>query len=204
MIKRTMVKDLGISKITKISTVMNLDEGDAIVSCVISDTTDDSAQMVGTITKYGIGLIYLSNQVSIVSRNAAGVRNISLKDNDSVAAIFVDDPKKEFILITCIQGMKRIRRETMPQGSRANVGKPLISQIKSNPIEVLNAFEVNMNEMIHNVSHDGQWSLVKSSEIVIGDNETRVSPVRGKHSLFATKLEPFDGEVSNDETLFDK
>jgi hypothetical protein len=45
---------------------------------------------------------------------------------------------------------------------------------------------------------------VKSSEIVIGDSETRVSPVRGKHSLFVTKLEPLDGETVENETLFDK
>jgi DNA gyrase/topoisomerase IV subunit A len=155
MIKRTLIKELGISKLTKISTVMNLDDGDSISSCVVSDTIDDPTQLLGVITKYGMGMFYLTNQINIVSRNASGVKNISLRDNDEVAAIFIDDPKREFVLIACIQGMKRIRRELIPPGNRTNVGKTLISQIKSNPIEVLNVFAVNMNEMINNVSHDG-------------------------------------------------
>jgi topoisomerase-4 subunit A len=155
MIKRTLIKDLGISKLTKISTVMNLDEGDLVSSCVISNTIEDPNQMLGVITKYGMGLFYPTNQISIVSKNAAGVKNVSLRDDDEVSAIFIEDSKKEFVLIACIQGMKRIRREMISIGNRTNVGKSLISQIKSHPIEVLNAFQVNMNELINNVSHDG-------------------------------------------------
>jgi DNA gyrase/topoisomerase IV subunit A len=155
MIKRTLIKDLGITKIIKSSTVMNLDKNDNVCSCVISDTIDDSEQKICTITKYGIGLMYLSNQISIVGRNASGVKNVTLKDNDEVSAIFIDDSSKEFILIACEQGMKRIRRDIVNNGSRGNVGKSLISQVKSNPIVVLNAFEVNMNDIINNVDHEG-------------------------------------------------
>jgi hypothetical protein len=70
---------------------------------------------------------------------------------------------------------------------------------------VLNAFQVNMNELINNVSHDGVWALIKSSEIVIGDSETRVSPVKGKHSSFVTKIDWMNNQTENSEsTLFDK
>jgi hypothetical protein len=68
---------------------------------------------------------------------------------------------------------------------------------------VLNAFPVNMNEKINNLTYDGQWSLIKSSEIVIGDNETRVSPIRNKHSAFATKID-FANENNTASELFDK
>jgi topoisomerase-4 subunit A len=155
MIKRTLIKDLGVSKLTKILTVMNLDEGDSITSCVISESADEPNQMLGVITKYGMGLFYPSNQISVVSRNAAGVKNVSLREKDEVSAIFIDDPTREYILIVCVQGMKRIRREQIIQGKRNSVGKPLINQIKSNPIEVLNAFPVNMNEIINNLTHEG-------------------------------------------------
>jgi hypothetical protein len=47
--------------------------------------------------------------------------------------------------------------------------------------------------------------LIKSSEIVIGDSETRVSPIKGKHSSFATKIDFDNGEkVEDSSTLFDK
>jgi topoisomerase-4 subunit A len=155
MIKRTLIKDLGISKLTKISTVMNLDEGDLIASCVISEKVDDANEMLGVVTKYGMSLFYPSNQISVVSRNAAGVKNVSLRDDDEVSAIFVDDQTREFVLLACMQGMKRIRRELIIIGNRTNQGKSSISQIKSNPIKVLNAFPVNMNEMINNLTFDG-------------------------------------------------
>jgi hypothetical protein len=47
---------------------------------------------------------------------------------------------------------------------------------------------------------------VKSSEIVIGDVDTRVSALRGKQTLFATKVQPLGEEEHNDEavTLFEK
>jgi DNA gyrase/topoisomerase IV subunit A len=203
IIKRTLIKDLGISKLTKIATVIKLDEGDLISSCVISDSIDNPNELIGVVSKYGMGLFYPSNQISVVSRNAAGVKNITLRDEDEVSAIFIDDVRREFILLGCIQGMKRIRRDAMVHGNRTNVGKSLISQIKSNPIEVLNVFEVNMNELINNLSFDGAWSLIKASEIIIGDNETRVSLVKGKRSTFINKID-FINEQENETTIFDK
>ncbi|MDR2823213.1 MAG: DNA topoisomerase IV subunit A [Mycoplasmataceae bacterium] len=206
MIKRTLVKDLGVSKLTKISTVMNLDEHDSVCSCAIVANSTNEAERIMVISKFGIALSYLTNQISVISRNAAGVKNITLRDNDEVAAIFVEEANKEFVLLACTQGMKRVRRELIPQGNRGNVGKSLISQIKSNPITVLNAFMTNMNETIHVVDISGVWSLVKSSEIVIGDVDTRVSALRGKQTLFATKVQPLGEEEHNDEavTLFEK
>jgi topoisomerase-4 subunit A len=155
MIKRTLVKDLNISKLTKISTCMKLDENDTVVSCCISSTDNNLNELLGVITQNGVGLYYPTSQISVVGKNAAGVKNVSLRDDDNVVAIFVDDPKNEFILIAAVQGMKRIRRDLITVGNRGNVGKSLISQIKSNPIVVLNAFQTNMNETINNINSDG-------------------------------------------------
>jgi hypothetical protein len=70
---------------------------------------------------------------------------------------------------------------------------------------VLNAFPVNMNEIINNLTHEGVWALIKSSEIVIGDSETRVSPIKGKHSSFATKIDFTDYNKNTEQLeLFDK
>jgi topoisomerase-4 subunit A len=155
MIKRTLVKDLNVTKFAKISTIMNLDEGDEICSCVISSTSTNENEMIGVITKYGMGVKYPTNQINVVGRNAAGVKNVSLKDNDEVSAIFIDDTTIDFVLIACNQGSKRIYRDQLPLGNRTNVGKSLISQIKSNPITVINAFEVKMNDLMNHVNSDG-------------------------------------------------
>jgi topoisomerase-4 subunit A len=155
MIKRTLIKDLNITKFAKISTIMNLDEGDEIISCVISSNSTNENEMVGVITKLGMGVKYPTSQINVVGRGAAGVKNVSLRDNDEVASIFIDDNKLDFVLIASNQGSKRIHRDQLPIGNRTNVGKSLISQIKSNPIMVISAFEVNMNDLINHVSSDG-------------------------------------------------
>jgi topoisomerase-4 subunit A len=155
MIKRTLVKELNISKLTKISTVMNLDEGDLLISCDVATNSDTTNQRIVSITENGMGLSYPLDQISIVSKTAAGVRNVSLRDDDKVASIFLENNNAEFVLIATKQGCKRIRKELINQGSRANVGKSLINQSKSNPFIVINAFPTNANEIIHITNMDG-------------------------------------------------
>jgi hypothetical protein len=56
---------------------------------------------------------------------------------------------------------------------------------------------------------DGVWLLLKASEIPVGDNETRVSSIRGKQINFVTKLVPLETKQSTtssnvtEGTLFD-
>lgn len=197
MIKRTLVKDLGVTKITKSSTIMPLDDGDEIVSCVIDEQNNES-NYIGVVTKHGIAVRYPVNQVSIVSRNAAGVKSIGLKDNDEVAAVFLQDARKDFVLIASQQGMKRIRYDAITIGSRPNVGKPILAQIKSSPIIVLSVFPVNMNDTINVITEEKKWLMIKCSEIVIGDQDTRVSAI-DKHQTTLVSLAPNESNNS----LFD-
>jgi hypothetical protein len=44
--------------------------------------------------------------------------------------------------------------------------------------------------------------LLKASEVVIGSNETRVSAINGKQSLFAIYLESLDESKQQEDTLF--
>jgi hypothetical protein len=52
---------------------------------------------------------------------------------------------------------------------------------------VISAFEVNMNDLINHVSSDGSWELIKCSEIVIGDSDTRVSLIKNRRTLLVSK-----------------
>ncbi|MDE6476920.1 MAG: hypothetical protein K2L48_01815 [Mycoplasmoidaceae bacterium] len=148
LIKRVLVKSLGISKLTKISMCMNLDENDSLVSCLLSEN-DNPENKIGVVTKYGMGLVYKSGQISVVSKNAAGVKSISLKNNDEVAAIIDANNENAFVLISAIQGMKRIKVSSFQLGNRANVGRHIIAPIKSNPIKVIAAYTLNNSSIIN-------------------------------------------------------
>ncbi len=179
MVKRVLVKSLGISKLTKISMCMNLDKDDTLVSCVLLDKYDENTKL-GFVTKNGLGLIFNADQISIVSKNAAGVKSMSLKDNDQVVAVFNASNNNDYVLIAAIQGMKRIRMDSFQIGNRANVGRHIITTIKSNPIKLINAYEVNNQKIINGLDVDKVWNVFTPSEIPIGDETTKVSSIKNK------------------------
>jgi len=147
LIKRTLIKDLAISKSIKLTSYINLNDKDEVVSCLKSSTNEQNKN-VGVITKNGMALMFPINQISLVSKNAAGVKSINLKDQDSVATIFIDEPESDLIFIGCQQGFKRIKKTEINVGMRANVGRMILSQIKSNPLVVIDAFNIKANDTI--------------------------------------------------------
>jgi DNA gyrase/topoisomerase IV subunit A len=152
MIKRTLVKDLGISKLTKITKVMKLSNDDKVVSCLI--TSDQNAN-VGVVSELGKIIIYPSDQISIIGKDGSGVKNTNLED-ENIASIFLNNTSKDYLLIVSKQGMKRIKKETLPLGNRTNSPKSFVSQVKNNPIIIKNAFEINQNDMINCLEENGK------------------------------------------------
>lgn len=195
LIKRVLVKSLGISKLTKISMCMNLDQNDSLVSCLLHQN-DDSQNKIGVVTKYGMGLVYSAGQISVVSKNAAGVRSISLKDNDEVAAIIDANNENAFVLISAIQGMKRIKISSFQIGNRANVGKHIVASIKSNPIKIITAYTLNNSSIINAMDTEHNWNIYSPSEISIGDETTKVSIIKNKTFTDTTVL--YDENASSD------
>jgi DNA gyrase/topoisomerase IV subunit A len=104
-------------------------------------------------TELGKALYYPLEQISIVGKNAGGVSSNGNKD-EKVACIFLNDVSKFFVTILCVQGMKRIKRDSIVQGKRTSKAKPVLSQIKTNPIIVLNAFCTNQNDIINCLFED--------------------------------------------------
>ena len=86
MIKRTLVKDLGISKLTKVSKVMQLND-DKLVGCIVlpNDTMDIN---IGIINNLGYGYATKQNQISLVSRNASGVKAMNMSADTTIIGIY--------------------------------------------------------------------------------------------------------------------
>ncbi len=197
MIKRVLVKSLGISKLTKISTCMNLDENDTLVSCLLHESENNNK--VGVVTKYGMGLIYPADQISVVGKSAAGVKSISLKDNDEVAAIFDANNENNFILIAANQGMKRMKPSCFQLGNRANVGKHIVLPIKTNPIKIINAYSINNATIVNALDTNHTWNILNPTEIAIGYENTKVSFVRNKLFTDVAIINDESAEVKEEE-----
>jgi topoisomerase-4 subunit A len=197
MVKRTTIEDLGISKLTKSSMVMKLEENDAVVSAQIINQNDEDKN-VCVITTTGRGIKYPLSQISVVGKNAAGVKNTGA--DEDIAALFVDHQNKEFACIAANQGFKRLKINDISLGARTNSPKFILSQIKSNPIVVINAFAVSQSDLISYVDATNQLATFKASEVPIGSTDTRVSSVTDHVIFEANSLVPI---ITKTKTLFE-
>ncbi len=176
-VKRLSVQDLTISKIVKISSCINLDNNDEIVSCnIIGNLISDNYQ-VAFVTNTGYGYKCNLNEISILGRTAAGIKSINLNNNQKVIGGIINNSLNSKLLLVTKDGMKRISFDDIPQFKRPSTGRPLISLTKTNLFGLKYAILVNSTDQCAIVSNDGMLSFIKTSNVPIADLNTRVSKV---------------------------
>jgi DNA gyrase/topoisomerase IV subunit A len=205
MIKRTALKDLGVSnKSIKESKIMGLEENDVVVSFDIA--LANAITNIYTVTKLGLGLSYPAEQISIIGKNGSGSLNVKLKDNDEVVSSFYENPNKEFIFVSCSEGAKRIYKNQISLGKRAATPKAILAQTKDNKFQLTNAYLVNGNDYLMYLTDKEESQIIKASEFAIGDNDTRVASYKSKkfkniNFFDALRKEDIVVEEKKDEVL---
>lgn len=178
-IKRTLIKSLNVAKNIKSSTIMNLDEGDELVSALILNSQNTNVD-IGIINSTGIGYKFNVNLVSVLSPKASGVKSMNLAKDEFVAGIVIVNDNsnlQESILMIAANGMKRIHYADLPASNRPSVGKSLLLQTKSNPVIIKNIYSTRATDMIQYVDDEHLLKFIKSSDVPIGDRDTRISKV---------------------------
>jgi topoisomerase-4 subunit A len=153
---------------------MKLDADDIVVGAELT-TSNDEKNDVCVFTTTGRALKYPVNLIPVVGKNASGVKNTNAEEH--IAAVFVDFKTKEFACVIANNGCKRIKLNDIPSGNRTNSPKYILSQVKSNPIAVINAFGVNSNDLINYVDASNILAYIKASDVTIGTTESRVSAI---------------------------
>ena len=101
---------------------VSLDEGDELAAVHLTDGTKE----ILVITKNGMAIMYDENQVTVVGRQARGVRAVRLEDGDEVISSIVRDDSKQ-VIIVCENGLgKRTPFEEFKAQHRG--GKGVICQ----------------------------------------------------------------------------
>ena len=185
MIKRTLVKDLGISKLTKVSKVMQLND-DKLVGCIVlpNDTMDIN---IGIINNLGYGYATKQNQISLVSRNASGVKAMNMPADTTIIGIYgyLNSNKYDSILLVSPNGMKRIHLEDVPILNRPSKGISLVNQPKSNVSMISSVHITKKNDLIQYVDESKQLKFIDSANVPLGDRDTRVSKVTSSKIVYA-------------------
>ncbi len=188
IIKRVDLSDLTLSKNAKASTIMNLKDNDKIVSATLVD--DNVKYDIVCLTKLGLGLRFDIEEVPIIGRTAAGVKAMKLTPNDEIVACAVtQSPQTDNLLITSDRGLKRIYPEAITKTHRANMGRMIMNQTKTNPASLINAFTVHNRDILNVMDKELKIHSIKCSDIALTDLESRFSEAKVKNIVCCYKDE---------------
>lgn len=152
MIKRCELEGFKLSRYSKPASCMKLKEGDLLIDALI-----DVKENIFLSTKNGYGLAFKSEEVPIIGVKAAGVKGITLKEDEVVSVNNFSYETDEYLTVVTTSGtMKRVKLSELDLSTRTRKGLLLFREVKKKPYKLLKTFVVS------NKSHIG----LKSSKIV--------------------------------------
>lgn len=138
MVKRSLLKDFKVNRYNKPMCSMKLKGDDLVVS-----VTDKVGTDVFITTQNGYALRYDINEVGIVGVKAAGVKAISLKNNDTVVSGEVYNGEDYVLVLTDKSTAKRVKVSEFERTSRARKGIQIIRDVKTNPYHIINSYIID-------------------------------------------------------------
>ncbi len=161
MIKRSQIKDFQVMRNSKLITAIKLKNDDKLVSVYNNKQND-----VVIITQNGFYLCFTIDQVPIVGLKTAGVKAISLKNDQVKVACSTE---KEFLLLaTDKKTLKRIKTEQLKKMNRARKGSRLIRDVITNPYLIIDGLMVDSKDLV-GIKYQEQIEIVSASEVPITD-----------------------------------
>ncbi|HFI0083251.1 TPA: DNA topoisomerase IV subunit A [Streptococcus suis] len=119
------------SKSTKYAKLKDVEDVVITVSPVVLDD-------IMLITYKGYALRFNIEEVPIIGAKAAGVKAVNLKDDDTVASVFISNTSSIYLL-TQRGSLKRMAADDIPVTSRAKRGLQVLRELKSKPHRVFAA-----------------------------------------------------------------
>ncbi len=182
--KRINISELVVSRYSKPINAIKLKDNDEVVSAFI-----DYGNTI-FITKNGYYLYFDSEEITIVSSKAAGVRGIKLKDDEVITGLSLKQDVDYLGIITDKHTAKRIKTNELERASRALKGSSLIKRVKSKPYFISNAFALDIKNII-GLKVNGEIKGIKASDIPIMDMASTGSTITKQNledTFVATEL----------------
>lgn len=162
MIKRTIAKDLEVSRCIKPITAMKLKEEDTVIG-----VKKDLGNVI-LVTNNGYYLHYESAEIPVVGPKASGVKGISLKDDEVKDLVSYKESDEYLTVFTDNKTAKRLKISDLEKHSRAKKGSLLLKKTKTVSYKVLNALLTSSKDLVLTKA-DSEISIFKSSDIAIMD-----------------------------------
>lgn len=182
MVKKTQLSQYNVSRYNKEMSAIKLKDGDAVVAATIAE------REILIATKKGLGLKFMTSEIPSSGVKTAGVKGISLKEDDVVIggeSIKEDD---EYISIfTDKLTAKRIKLTDIPTATRAKRGTSIIKKVKSTSYNLTFISLVNSKSIL-NLKYLEDIEEKKSSDIPIMDTSSTGSAISKREILNVSKV----------------
>jgi topoisomerase-4 subunit A len=178
MIKRTKLGDFIVSRYTKAMTSFKIKDDDEVVNVV---RTKDRSLFI---TENGKYLNFNTEEVSLVGPKAAGVKGISLTDDNVVSAFTYNKDDEYLTIFTNNKTSKRVKLNELELHTRAKKGSNLIKKVKAFDYKILIGFITNSRDNVM-MNVDGDFKLIKGSDISIMDLQSTGSSIAKSNVLNA-------------------
>lgn len=173
MVKKSLVSSFQVSRYNKEYTAMKLKENDLVVGANFAKPYNIM------VTNNGYYLSFNSEDTPQAGVKAAGVKGISLKDDDYVVSGNCFNDEDEYILVlTDKKTWKRVKLSDLPILGRAKRGNTIIKKTKTVTYKVINSLITNSKTNLTIVNGES-LIVVKSSEVAIMDTASTGSAIKG-------------------------
>ena len=185
MIKRTKLNEFKVQRYSKPMICMKLKGNDKLVS-----VTNSKKDEIIIVTRLGYGLRYNIDEVAPTGVKSAGIKAISLKEDQVIGAHLINENDDFLAIITEKNTGKRIKLSEIDKLSRARKGILIIRDVKTNPYYILKIFVVNSRTSLAlQISTD--FKVIKVSELPILDRYSTgssLSKANIKNVFIETKI----------------
>ena len=163
MIKQTLLSEFVVTRYSKPIKAMKLSENDELVSV---DMIKNPLEVMA-FTKGGYALRFRASDIALYGCNASGVRSFVLEGDDSVVSAFYCNKNDDFLLFTEKNTVKRMKVTDLVLTKRGRVGSRVIKKVKSNPVYIVDAKALTLNQykesLVHLIYKNGNEDIPANS-----------------------------------------
>ncbi len=183
MVKKTPLSLYNVTRYNKVIAGIKLKPNDHVVSASL----EEEEYMI--VTKNGYSLRFETREIPVSGVKTAGVKGISLKEDDSVIAGRSIATNHEYATIfTDHFTAKRVKLTDIEKISRAKRGSLILKKVKSTVYSVC-AFELGDAKTMYVLKYTDEVKKIKSTDIPIMDMASTGSTI-SKESIININVDP--------------
>ncbi len=136
MIKRCELANFKLSRYSKPASCMKLKDGDRLIDAIVQ-----TKENVFISTNNGYGLAFRAEEIPMIGIKAAGVKAITLKEDEVVSINNFSYDFDEYLTVITKNGTaKRVKLKEFDLSTRTRKGLLMIREVKTKPYKILKTF----------------------------------------------------------------